>query len=203
MKKASRCVCFLGALCAALLAVATCAFAQAEGDYDRLPPFDETQTARISRIEDIPRQLRRAIQPECRLEESVIREIPITLFRPASSPPLAVVPCSSIVGFSQVYMFNFDFRRQPTPMTFVVTDPAGGFTTSNAPGLVTWDAQVKTLTAVEGNDIICGPITRQTYLYKGKGRDPNSTTLIRAERGKSACKGGPAWRVIWEAQPWE
>jgi hypothetical protein len=177
--------------------MAASALAQTERNFDPIPTPPDGQPRRIERVEDIPRQLMRAIR-DCRLDEGLLRDIPIAVFRPSGNGRIiAIVPCGGIVGHSLAFLFN-RWPSEPDVLALPVVDPAGGFTTSKAPGLMTWDPATKILTAQAGNDIGCSSVLRHTYRYS-RGDAP--FTLIRVERGTILC-GDPGWKVIWEAQPW-
>jgi hypothetical protein len=194
----------IGARAAAWIAALVLAVGAACGQTAERPdpiriPSDGTPL-RIERIEEIPRQLRAALDrhPGCRLEQSVVRETPIQLFRPAAGAwVIALVPClGNVIVATQAYQFDRGLGREPTLMAFPVVARDGGFMVSERPGLIAWDGAARTLTATGVNDMCSTQIVRHTYRL-----DSGGFTLIKAERG-TAC-GAKDWTPLWEAQPWQ
>ena len=197
MRRRSR---YRAMACAAWLAVNTSALAQTERNFDPIRTLPDGQITRIERIEDIPRQLARAVARHCRLDESQLRELPIAVFRPTENGRvLALVPCGTIIWYHMAFVFQRT-QNEPDLLSFPVIDPDGGFTVSQAPGVMTWDASTQTLVARGGNDMCTASVGRHTYRYSRT--QAGMFTLIRVERGQ-ACRDDDAhWTVIWQAQPW-
>ena len=151
------------------------------------PIPDDGRPLRIERIADIPAPLRAAIrQSGCRLGEVTLSTFPILIFRPGAEP-MATVPCEGLVLHGRAY------RLDGTVLTFPVLVFAERLSETETPGFFTWDAQTKTLTALQGNDVCEGTVMRHSYRYD------NGFVLAKVERGRLGCGFGENWVVVWEA----
>ena len=205
---------------AALLAAATPALAQDAGfaEFDGLPTssvapqtvdVDSIQVPSggrplvVSRMDDIPRPLMAAVErSSCQFVETLLSTHPILIFRPADGRRImAVVPCRGIVLDSRAFLFDRSVDQEPTPMTFPVVAPTGGFSASSQPGLLTWDAQTTTLTAWRGSDVCPAREIRHTY-RQGSG-ELNGFALSRVEHRQLRCATPEAdWQTLWQSPVW-
>jgi hypothetical protein len=168
----------------------------------RIPPDGEPW--RIERMADIPRQLKQAIDRHrgCRIDEEVLRDLPLAIFRPARALPMALVPCGAISYYSQAFVFDRGIGREPSLMFFPIAALEGGFTSTEIPGLLSWDPRTSLLVAQRGSDLGGAPIARHTYRHgRSGGGELNGFMLVKVERG-TCCFAENSWQVVWEAQPW-
>lgn len=163
-------------------------------DADRVPP--DGQTWRIERVADIPPRLLAAMQQaDCRQADATLLVFPIDIFRPAPGyRPMAIVPCSGIVLYGRAFLLD----PEPRPLAFPVMAFAGRLSTTEMPGLLTWNPIGRTLVAFQGNDVCEGVVARHTYRHDGRGGDLNGFALAKVERGKLGCGAGENWQVIWQ-----
>lgn len=160
-----------------------------------LPPIpDNGQPLLIARLADIPAMLLPAIQRSgCRLGETMLATFPIHIFRPAAgSRPMATVPCAGLVLHGRAFLLD----GAAEPMSFPVLAFADRLNETETPGLFFWDAQTKTLTALQSNDVCEGTVMRHTYRHGGGAF--NGFALTKVERGRLGCGFGENWQVIWE-----
>jgi hypothetical protein len=160
-------------------------------------PFIVTQPDRI------PRQLKAAIdRAHCSLTDSLVAKYPVLIFRPADGRSLmAVVPCSGITPDSRAFVFDRSVEIEPSPMTFPVVAPTGGFSATSQPGLMTWEVQTRTLTAWRGSDVCPARELRHTY-RQGSG-DLNGFALSKVEHRRLRCTTPEAdWRTLWQSPVW-
>jgi hypothetical protein len=165
-----------------------------------IPP--DGQPLRIERAADIPPTLAAALkEAACRQNEAMLVTFPIELFRPPGGRVMAIVPCMGIVLHGRGYAFDGDALASPRALTFPVMPFAGRVNASEQPGVLAWNPFAKTLTALEGNDVCEGTVTRHTYRYDARhgGDDLNGFALAKVERGKLGCNGASEnWQVMWE-----
>jgi hypothetical protein len=181
------------------------AWAQSEGqrDYDPIQIPSGGRPIAITHATDIPRQLNAAIEnAQCRIDDGVMQERPLQIFRPADGyRVMTIVPCAGPVPYSRAFMFESSAQSAPTPMTFPVIAPIGGFSATDAPGLMVWDAEARMLSAWKGSDHCATRETRHTY-HHGHG-DLNGFALVKVEYREYRCNPPEAdWKVIWQATPW-
>ncbi len=179
---------------AALTLLSTAAQAQ------NIPP--DGQPLRIERAADIPPTLAAALkEAACRQNEAMLVTFPIELFRPTGSRVMAIAPCIGIVLYGRAFVFERDTLDAPRALTFPVMPFPGRVNASEQPGVLSWNPYAKTLTALEGNDVCEGTVTRHTYHYDARrgGDDLNGFALAKVERGKLGCNGASEnWQVMWE-----
>ena len=185
----------------ALSALGLLAFLQAcyaQDPLDRIPP--DGQPWRIERSADVPPALAAALkQADCRQSEAMMVTFPIELFRPAGARPMAIVPCSGLTLYGRAYVFERDGSLRA--LAFPVMPFPGRVNASEQAGVLAWNSYAKTLTALEGNDVCEGTVTRHTYRYDERhgGDDLNGFALVKVERGKLGCNGASEnWQVMWE-----
>jgi hypothetical protein len=187
-----------------LAAQASAAAQEADArDFDPIQIPSGGRPLRIERIEEIPRQLNAAIsRAQCRVEEAVLKETPVVIFRPADGlRVMALVPCQAIVFYSRAFVFDRSIQFEPALMTFPVVAVSGGFSASDSPGLMSWDPDSKTLTAWRGNDYCPARETRHSY-RQGLG-ELNGFALVRVEYRELRCALPEAdWKIVWQAAPW-
>jgi hypothetical protein len=191
---------------AAVCLIATTTTAVAQQKPDNWPRvLLDGQPTRIERAE-IPRILQDAVDSHrnCRLEDSLLHDLPIIIFQPARSyRPMALVPCSAILPYSVAFLFERGITNRPTLMAFPIVARTGGFTTSTMPGLLTWEPSTKTLVAFRGNDLSSGAVHRHTYRHIGNDSEGlNGFALLKFEHGNRTAGGVEHWHALWEAQPW-
>jgi hypothetical protein len=172
--------------------------AHAQDPLERIPA--NGQPWRIERFADVPPALATALkQADCRQNEAMMVTFPIELFRPAGARPMAIVPCSGWRLYGRGYVFERDGSLRT--LEFPVMPFPGRVNASEQPGMLAWHPYAKTLTALEGNDVCEGTVTRHTYRYDERhaGDDLNGFALVKVERGKLGCNGASEnWQVIWE-----
>ncbi len=157
----------------------------------------------IERRADIPRQLNAAVgRVQCRLDDDMLKDKPVLIFRPADGyRVMAVVPCQAIVFYSRAFVFEHSIESEPSPMTFPVIAPSGGFSASDMPGLISWDPESKTITAWRGNDYC--PAREIRHSYRQGGGELNGFALVRVEYRDVRCGVPEAeWKTAWQASPW-
>ena len=157
----------------------------------------------IIRIQDIPRQLDAAAErAKCQVAEHLLTNHPVLIFRPADGyRVMAVVPCHAIVPFSRAFLFEQSLESEPVPMTFPVVAPNGGISASSQPGLMTWDAQTRTLFAWRGNDYC--PARELRHTYRQVGGELNGFALTRIEHRMLRCTTPEAdWQALWQSPAW-
>ena len=138
-------------------------------------------------------------QADCRQSEAMMVTFPIELFRPAGARPMAIVPCSGWTLFGRAYVFERDGSLRA--LAFPVMPFPGRVNASEQAGVLAWNPYARRLTALEGNDVCEGTVTRHTYRYDERhgGDDLNGFALVKVERGKLGCNGAREnWQVIWE-----
>ncbi len=65
----------------------------------------------------------------------MLKDKPVLIFRPADGyRVMAVVPCQAIVFYSRAFVFEHSIESEPSPMTFPVIAPSGGFS-ADLPGM--------------------------------------------------------------------
>jgi hypothetical protein len=161
-----------------------------------LPP--NGQAWRIEKIADIPPPLKSAIdRTQCRLEEYILHESPIQIFR-IGRTVIGLVTCQGIIWYGRAFVFEHDPSVEPKPVLFPILASPSGVGTSEMPGYLAWDASTKILTATRGNDVGGGDEFRHVYRYDGR-----LFTLIRVETQK-CCRASAdeAWTPIWDAPAW-
>jgi hypothetical protein len=157
----------------------------------------------IERTSEIPRQLNAAIgRTPCSVAEDALKDTPVLIFRPADGlRVMALVPCRAIVFYSRAFMFDRSIEGEPALMSFPVFAASGGFSASDSPGLMSWDADSKTLTAWRGTDYCPAREMRHTY-RQGLG-ELNGFALVKVESREARCGLPEAeWKVVWQAPPW-
>lgn len=157
----------------------------------------------VARLDGIPRQLKTAIgRANCSITDALIAKYPVSIFRPADGRRLmAVVPCFGVMPDSRAFLFDRSVEAEPSPMTFPVVAPTGGFTASSQPGLMTWEAHTRTLTAWRGSDQCPGRELRHTY--RQGGGELNGFALSRVEHRRLRCTTPEAdWQTLWQSPVW-
>ena len=157
----------------------------------------------VSRIDGIPRQLKAAIdRAGCNLTDSLVAKYPVLIFRPADGRRLmAMVPCFGITPDSRAFLFEHSVEMEPSLMTFPVVAPTGGFSASSQPGLMSWEAQTRTLTAWRGSDHCPARELRHTY-RQGSG-ELNGFALSKVEHRRLRCTTPEAgWQTLWQSPVW-
>jgi hypothetical protein len=189
---------FQSIACSLAMLALTLTAAQAQDP--RIPP--EGQSWRIERAADVPPALADALkQAECRQSDAMLVTFPIELFRPASSRVMAIAPCSGITLHGRAFVFDDDTLAAPHALAFPVMPFPGRVNASEMPGVLAWNSFAKTLTALQGNDVCEGTVTRHSYRHDPRhgGDDLNGFALVKVERGKLGCNGASeSWQVIWE-----
>jgi hypothetical protein len=157
----------------------------------------------VTRADTVPRQLKAAIErTTCRITEPLIAKYPVLIFRPADGRRLmAVVPCFGTTPDSRAFLFDRSVELEPSPMTFPVVALSGGFSASNQPGLMSWEAQTMTLTAWRGSDQCPAREMRHTY-RQGSG-ELNGFALSRVEHRRLRCTTPESeWQTLWQSPAW-
>lgn len=157
----------------------------------------------VARPEAIPRQLRAAIErAQCGITGAVLAKYPVLIFRPADGRlVMAVATCSGRLPDSRAFLFERSVEREPTPMTFPVIGLTSGISASRQPGLLSWDAQTRTLTAWRGSDHC--PAQEVRHVYRQWGGELNGFTLSRIEQRQLRCtQPEAAWQTLWQAPAW-
>jgi hypothetical protein len=166
----------------------------------RLPVDGEP--LRIRRIAEFPRRLRTAIdRAQCPLLDSILAQTPAVIFQPSPTHRvMAVVHCNALIAYSLGFVFDRTTETEPRLVMFPVMAPDGGFSASDTPGRINWDAATKTLTAVIESDYCMVPEIKHTYQH-GRG-DLNGFALVKVEHRRQLCEGEAPWQLVWEAQAW-
>ena len=157
----------------------------------------------VTQIEAIPRQLKAAIdRNNCNVTVPVVAKYPVLIFRPADGRNLmAVVPCFGTTPDSRAFLFDRSVDVEPSPMTFPVVALTGGFSASSQPGLMTWEAQTRTLTAWRGSDNCPAREVRHTY-RQGSG-ELNGFALSKVEHRRLRCTTPESdWQTLWQSPAW-
>ena len=183
---------------ALMLIAASSAWPQEPPRPAAVPIPRDGQPWRIEKIADIPPPLKSAIDhARCQLDEWILHEIPIQIFRPGRAA-IALVTCESVVWYGRAFLFERNQGIEPIPMLFPTIARPSGIAVTDLPGVLVWDASTRTLTATQGNDVGGGDEFRHAYRY-----DPARAslfTLIRVETRK--CCNEEAWTPIWDAPAW-
>ena len=185
----------------ALGALGLLAFLQASHAQDPLERISpDGQPWRIERFADVPPALATALkQADCRQSEAMMVTFPTELFRPTGARPMAIAACSGWTLYGRAYVFERDGTTRA--LAFPVMPFPGRVNASEMAGVLAWNPYAKTLTALEGNDVCEGTVTRHTYRYDERhgGDDLNGFALVKVERGKLGCNGASEnWQVMWE-----
>jgi hypothetical protein len=157
----------------------------------------------VTRLDTIPRQLKTAIdRTNCNVTDALIAKYPVLIFRPADGRRLmAVVACFGITPDSRAFLFDRSAELEPSPMTFPVVAPTGGFSASGQPGLMTWEAQTRTLTAWRGSDNC--PARELRHTYRQGGGELNGFALSKVEHRRLRCTTPEAdWQTLWQSPAW-
>ena len=157
----------------------------------------------VSRFESIPRPLQSALERvNCNVTEPLLAKNPVLIFRPADGRRvMAVAPCFGVTPGSRAFLFERSMEQEPTPMTFPVAAPTGGFSASAQPGLMTWEPQTMTLTAWRGSEHC--PSREIRHTYRQGGGDLNGFALSRVEHRQLRCTTPEAdWQMLWQSSAW-
>jgi hypothetical protein len=157
----------------------------------------------VTRTTEIPRQLKAAIdRGNCNVTDPLIAKYPLLIFRPADGRRvMAVVPCSAPTPDSRAFLFERSVELEPSPMLFPIVALSGGFSATNQPGLITWEAQTRTLIARRGSDHCPGLELRHTY-RQGSG-ELNGFALSRVEHRRLRCTTPESnWQTLWQSPAW-
>jgi hypothetical protein len=157
----------------------------------------------VTQIDRIPRQLKAAVdRSNCSLNEALVAKVQVLIFRPADGRRLmATVPCFGITPDSRAFLFDRSVEVEPSWMTFPVVAPTGGFSASSRPGLITWEAQTRTLMAWRGSDVCPARELRHTY-RQGSG-ELNGFALSKVEHRRLRCTTPEAdWQTLWQSPAW-
>ena len=168
----------------------------------RFAPPAAGEVLRIDR-RDAPAPLQAALRRDCWQEPDPGIDPRIQIFVPAPyARPMAIVHCGWIVAYSRAFVFERSVSGEPTLMRFPVMARPQGVTTSEHVGLMNWDPETRTITAVHRSDLCDDPAARHTWRHQGGGA-LNGFALVRVEHGKrAACADYADWTVLWEAAPW-
>jgi hypothetical protein len=172
-------------------------------DHDTIQVPSGGQPFFITRIAAIPRQLRAAIdRANCNLTDALVSKYPVLIFRPADGRSLmALVPCFGITPDSRAFLFDRSVDVEPSLMAFPVVAPTSGFSASSQPGLMTWEAQTRTLTAWRGSDVC--PARELRHTYRQGGGELNGFALSRVEHRRLRCTTPEAdWQTLWQSPVW-
>jgi hypothetical protein len=157
----------------------------------------------VTQLERVPRQLRAAIdRSNCSLTDPLIAKYPVLIFRPADGRRLmATAPCFGITPDSRAFVFERSVDMEPSLMTFPVVAPTGGFSASSRPGLMTWEAQTRTLTAWRGSDVC--PARELRHTYRQGGGELNGFALSKVEHRRLRCATPETdWQTLWQSPLW-
>jgi hypothetical protein len=157
----------------------------------------------VTQLERIPRQLKAAIDhSNCNLTDALIVKYPVLIFRPADGRRLmAMAPCFGITPDSRAFLFDRSVEMEPSLMTFPVVAPTGGFSASSQPGLMSWEAQTRTLTAWRGSDVC--PARELRHTYRQGGGELNGFALSKVEHRRLRCTTPEAdWQMLWQSPVW-
>ena len=157
----------------------------------------------VARPSAIPRQLKAAIdRANCALTEALAARYPVLIFRPADGRRLmAVAPCFDAVPGSRAFLFDRSVEQEPAPMAFPVAAPTGGFSASWQPGLMTWEALTRTLTAWRGSDQC--PAREMRHIYRQGSGELNGFALSKVEHRRLRCTTPEAdWQTLWQSPAW-
>jgi hypothetical protein len=158
----------------------------------------------VTRADAIPRQLKAAVESaRCNLTDPLITKYPVLIFRPADGRRLmAVVPCAGATPDSRAFLFDQSVEAAPSPMTFPIAAATGGFSASSQPGLMSWDAQTRTLTAWRGSDQC--PAREWRHTYRQGGGELNGFALSKVEHRRLRCTTPEAdWLTLWQSPVWK
>ncbi|MPZ38259.1 MAG: hypothetical protein GEU95_09345 [Rhizobiales bacterium] len=172
-------------------------------DHDTIQVPSGGQPFVVTRVDGIPPQLKAAIdRTNCNVTDSLVAQFPVLIFRPADGRRLmAVVSCSGPAPDSRAFLFDQQLETEPSPMTFPVVAPTGGFSASNQPGLMSWEAHTRTLTAWRGSDQCPGLELRHTY-RQGSG-ELNGFALSKVEHRLLRCMAPESdWQTLWQSPVW-
>ena len=157
----------------------------------------------MTQIDRIPRQLKAAVdRSNCNLTDALVAKYPVLIFRPADGRRLmAMVPCFGITPDSRAFLFDRSVEMEPSLMTFPVVAPTGGFSASSQPGLMSWEAQTRTLTAWRGSDVC--PARELRHTYRQGGGELNGFALSKVEHRRLRCTTPEAdWQTLWQSPAW-
>jgi hypothetical protein len=202
---------------ATLAAAASAVFAQGSREFDAISRAAGPSTSEHDSIQvpsggrplmmtvptAIPRQLRTAMdRAQCKVSDPFLAKYPVMIFRPADGRRLmAVVPCFETVPSSRAFVFDNSVEREPLPMAFPTVAPTGGFSSSTRPGLMSWDAQTRTLTAWHGSDQC--PAREIRYTYRQGSGELNGFALSKVEHRRLRCTTPESdWRTLWQSPAW-
>jgi hypothetical protein len=172
-------------------------------DHDTIQVPSGGQPFVVTRADGIPRQLKAAIdRTNCNVTDSLIAKYPVLIFRPADGRRLmALVPCFGLTPDSRAFLFEQSVEAEPSPMTFPVIAPTGGFSASSQPGLMSWEARSRTLTAWRGSDQCPARELRHTY-RQGSG-ELNGFALSKVEHRRLRCTTPESdWQTLWQSPVW-
>jgi hypothetical protein len=174
----------------------------------RYPRNDEI--VRYERHANIPETLVTALRKlSCKLDDEDLKGLPILAFRPMPGMGgyAVLATCRSIVRHSFMF-WQRNPRTEPQPMWFVMPNVSGepGFGVTRSPGFLEWNAETKTLSALQTTDICPRVVGRTTYrLIHGVGRDAAmpSWMLTKMETTHEPhCERSNDWTPYWAAAPW-
>lgn len=201
---------FARVIAAATLIAFGCSLAVAENvrppfDPIKIPPVGEV--ARFKTVESIPRQIQRGISAlDCRLNEIVLRDVSVLLFRPvANARPLVLVTCAGVMRHSYVMLFD-KLAGEPVVLSLPVLRVPHGLSASKSPGSMAWDPTTNLLSAISGNDACGGKSYAVRHIYRyGAPHDPryeigarvDSFTLERVDIAENNCRT-LEWRPFWK-----
>lgn len=157
----------------------------------------------VTRVAGIPRQLKSAIdRANCGMTDPLVAEYPLLIFRPADGRRvMAVVPCSAATPDSRAFLFDRSIELEPSPMSFPTVALSGGFSASDQPGFMTWEAQTRTLIAWRGSEHC--PALELRHIYRQGSGELNGFALSRVEHRRLRCTTPEAtWRTLWQSPAW-
>jgi hypothetical protein len=173
------------------------------GDHDPIQVPSGGRPLMMTAPAAIPRQLKAAMErAQCNVSDPLFAKYPVLIFRPADGRRLmAVVPCFETLPGSRAFVFDRSVDLEPSPMAFPTVAPTGGFSSSLRPGLMTWDAQTRTLTAWRGSDQCPGREIRHTY--RQGGGELNGFALSKVEHRRLRCTTPESdWQTLWQSPAW-
>jgi hypothetical protein len=175
----------------------------AAGEHDPIQVPSGGRPLVVARPAAVPRQLKAAIdRARCNVSDPLIAKYPVLIFRPADGRHLmALVPCFETVPASRAFVFDRSVDLEPSPMAFPTVAPTGGFSSSLRPGLMTWDAQIRTLTAWSGSDHC--PAREIRHIYRQGSGELNGFALSKVEYRQLRCTTPEAdWQTLWQSPVW-
>jgi hypothetical protein len=144
----------------------------------------------------LPKRLVLAIeQSGCRYKEN-IAELPVHFIN-GKQHRLALVFCFAISSGSHQVFDLWDLRR-PQLVELPSVARSNGFTTTDRPGVITWNKESAVFQAERGSDLLPSPRLRQTYRLD----ETRSQATFVITRVEVQPDGHGEWVTIWDAPQW-